>query len=139
MEKGKSIDQIKVGDFYESITIVSDQMIKDFAAATGDDNPIHLDDAAGAASIFKKRVAHGMLTAGFISAIFGAKFPGVGTIYLGQTLKFMKPVFPGDSITCRVEVTEILADKNRINLNTTAKNQNGDTVLAGEAQVMPPR
>ncbi len=139
MAASKTIAQIKVGDSFESVTTISDEMISDFAKATGDANPIHLDDQAGAASIFGRRVAHGMLTASLFSSIFGNHFPGHGTIYLGQSLKFLRPVFPGDRITCRVEVSEVRAEKNRLKMQTVATNQKGDTVVSGEAQVMPPK
>jgi 3-hydroxybutyryl-CoA dehydratase len=113
-------------------------MIERFAQATGDHNPIHLDENYAKGTIFKTRVAHGMLQAGILSGILGTRFPGVGTIYLFQTLKFLKPVFIGDEITFRLRVVELLKEKNRARLETVCINQRGETVLTGEALVMPP-
>ncbi|MFH1136967.1 MAG: MaoC family dehydratase [Pseudomonadota bacterium] len=138
MEKGKTMAEISLGEVFERNFSVTDERIRLFAAATGDDNPIHLDEEEAKKSIFKTRVAHGMLSAGFLSAVLGTGFPGRGTIYLGQTLKFMKPVFPGDEITVRLTVVEKIPEKNRLRLETVCLNQKGDQVLAGEAQVMPP-
>ena len=89
--------------------------------------------------MFKGRIAHGMLTAGLISAVLGVHLPGPGTIYLAQDLKFTAPVKFGDTIKAEVEVIEIIEEKNRIRLSTTCTNQSGDTVLKGIATVMPPK
>lgn len=98
MEKGITLDQMQIGQTYESRVTITEEMIECFAQATGDYNPIHLDEDYAKGTIFKTRVAHGMLQAGILSGILGTRFPGVGTIYLSQTLKFMKPVFIGDEI-----------------------------------------
>ncbi|RJQ06858.1 MAG: MaoC family dehydratase [Bacillota bacterium] len=107
-----------------------------FAEVTGDTNPVHLDEEAAARSVFGRRVAHGMLTAGLISAVLGTRLPGPGTIYLGQELRFTRPVFIGDTVTATVEVIEVTPEKRRVRLRTTCVNDRGETVVEGEARVM---
>lgn len=109
-----------------------------YAGVTGDLNPAHVNQVAAEASMFKGRIAHGMLTAGFISAVLGTQLPGPGTIYMGQELSFLKPVYFGDTITAKCEVSEIIKEK-IVKLKTTATNQKGELVLDGVATVMPPR
>lgn len=138
MEKGMMIDQLEVGQIHESSVTITEEMIERFAQATGDHNPIHLDEDYAKGTIFKTRVAHGMLQAGILSGVLGTRFPGVGTIYLAQTLKFLKPVFIGDEITFRLRVVELLKEKNRARMETVCINQRGETILTGEALVMPP-
>jgi 3-hydroxybutyryl-CoA dehydratase len=106
---------------------------------TGDTNPIHLNETYAEGTIFKTRIAHGMLLAGYISALLGNRFPGPGTIYLKQELQFLAPVPIGDTVTIRVEVKELDVPKNRITLRTSCMNQNGVTVLDGLALVMAPK
>ena len=108
MEKGATIDQLEVGQIHQSSVTITGEMIERFAQVTGDDNPIHLDEDFAKGTRFKSRVAHGMLVAGILSGVLGTGFPGVGTIYLSQTLEFLKPVFIGDEITFRLEVLEVL-------------------------------
>jgi 3-hydroxybutyryl-CoA dehydratase len=138
MEKGMTIDRLSVDQTYEKEVIITAEMIERFAQATGDHNPIHLDEAYAKETIFKTRVAHGMLQAGILSGILGTEFPGVGTIYLSQTLKFMKPVFIDDRLTFRLKVLELIEEKNRVRIETVCNNQNGKAVVTGEALVMPP-
>ncbi|MEP6692764.1 MAG: MaoC family dehydratase [Gemmatimonadaceae bacterium] len=107
-----------------------------YAGITGDMNPAHLDDTWATASRFGGRIAHGMLTAGFISAVMGMHLPGPGTIYLQQTLRFARPVKIGDTITARAEVLELVPEKRRARMKTTVENQRGEIVLEGEALVM---
>lgn len=107
-----------------------------FARVTGDTNPVHLDQAAAARSLFGRRVAHGMLSAGLISAVLGTRLPGPGSIYLGQELRFTRPVFPGDTVTATVEVLEVIPEKRRVRLRTVCVNDRGETVVEGEARVM---
>ena len=139
MEKGLTIDQIAEGQKSERSFTVTEERINLFAEATGDTNPLHLDEAFAEKTIFKKRVAHGMLSAGFISGELGTRFPGIGTIYLSQTMQFLKPVFIGDTITARLTVLERIEAKNRIRMETVCVNQNDEVVLKGEAVVMPPK
>lgn len=138
MEKGMTIDQLRVGQVHETNVTITEEMIERFAQATGDHNPIHVDEDYAKGTIFKARVAHGMLQAGILSGVLGTRFPGVGTIYLSQTLKFLKPVFIGDHITFRLKVVELLKEKNRIRLETVCFNQKGEITLTGDALVMPP-
>ncbi len=139
MITGKSIEQIKIGDAAEFAKTVTETDIYLYAGITGDFNPAHVNEAYAKNTFFKSRIAHGMLTAGFISAILANQLPGPGTIYLKQSLSFLAPVRIGDTITGRVEVVEIISDKNRIRLKTFCSNQDGVVVLDGEAVVSPPK
>jgi 3-hydroxybutyryl-CoA dehydratase len=130
------IDELNVGDSAELAKTVTEADIVTFAGVTGDFNPVHIDAVAAKASMFGERIAHGILSAGFISAVIGMRLPGPGCIYLSQTLRFTKPVRIGDTVTARVEVLEVLATKRRVRLATTCRNQNGDVVVDGEAVVM---
>jgi len=136
---GKTIAQISVGSAAEFVKTVSETDIYLYAGITGDFNPAHMNEVYAQTTFFKKRIAHGMLTAGFISSILGIQLPGPGTIYLKQELNFLAPVFIGDTITARVEVVEVVAEKNRVRFKTTCSNQDGKVVLDGEALVMPPK
>ena len=139
MDKGLTISQLSVDQTYDKKVTVTAEMIERFAEATGDYNPIHLDEEYAKETIFKTRVAHGMLSAGVLSGILGTEFPGVGTIYLSQTLKFMRPVFIGDEITFKLKVLELIQEKNRIRIETVCVNQTGKIVVSGEALLMPPK
>jgi 3-hydroxybutyryl-CoA dehydratase len=136
---GKTIAEIQVGDSAEFAKTVSETDIYLYAGISGDFNPAHINAAYAEQTFFKARIAHGMLTAGFISTILGTMLPGPGTIYLKQALTFMAPVLIGDTITARAEVTEKDEAKNKITLKTTCTNQKGKVVLDGEAMVSPPR
>ncbi|MBU2646277.1 MaoC family dehydratase [bacterium] len=136
---GKKIDEIKVGDFAEFAKTVSEADVYLYAGITGDLNPAHINEAYAAKTFFKTRIAHGMLTAGFISTILGTQLPGPGTIYMKQELQFLAPVRFGDTITARAEVIEVIQEKNRIRLRTTCTNQEQTVVLDGEAIVSPPK
>ena len=109
-----------------------------FAATSGDVNPVHLDEEFAATTMFKGRIAHGMWTAGVISAAIAMEMPGPGTIYLGQSLSFRAPVKLGDTVTVELEVTEKQDDKKFVTLACKVVNQKGKTVVKGEAQVMAP-
>ena len=139
MIAGKSIDKLQVGDAAEFAKTVSETDIYLYAGITGDFNPAHVNEAYAKNTFFKTRIAHGMLTAGFVSAIIANQLPGPGTIYMKQELSFLAPVRIGDTITARVEVLELLAEKNRVRLKTTCSNQDGVTVLTGEGLVSPPK
>ena len=136
---GKTINELNVGDRAEFSKTVSESDVYLYAGVTGDFNPAHINEPYAEKTFFKTRIAHGMLPAGFISAILGTRLPGPGTIYMGQTLKFRAPVLIGDTITASAEVMEIIADKNRVRLKTTCQNQDGVVVLDGEAVVSPPK
>ena len=139
MITGKSIDQLKVGDSASFAKTVSESDIYLYAGITGDFNPAHVNETYAKGTFFKTRIAHGMLTAGFISAILANQLPGPGTIYLKQELSFLAPVHIGDTITAGIEIIELITDKNRVRLKTTCTNQDGLVVLSGEAMVMPPK
>ncbi|MCX5851352.1 MAG: MaoC family dehydratase [Deltaproteobacteria bacterium] len=136
---GKTIGEMKVGDFAEFAKTVSETDVYLYAGITGDFNPAHVNQAYAEKTFFKTRIAHGMLTAGFISTILGTKLPGPGTIYLKQSLAFLAPVRIGDTITAHAEVVELKVEKNRARFRTTCMNQEGTMVLDGEAEVMPPK
>ena len=136
--KGKTIKELHIGDSAEFTKTVTEGDVYLYAGVTGDLNPAHVNQVAAEASMFKGRIAHGMLTAGFISAVLGTQLPGPGTIYMGQELSFLKPVYFGDTITAKCEVSEIIKEK-IVKLKTTATNQQGELVLDGVATVMPPR
>jgi 3-hydroxybutyryl-CoA dehydratase len=136
---GKTIDEIRVGDTAEFTKTVSESDVYLYAGVTGDTNPAHIDEEYAKGTFFKTRVAHGMLSAGFISTVLGNKLPGAGTIYVKQELTFMAPVHMGDTITARVEVIEVMPEKNRARLRTYCANQDGTTILDGEALVSPPK
>ncbi|MDD4356381.1 MAG: MaoC family dehydratase [Smithellaceae bacterium] len=139
MIAGKSIDQLQVGNAAEFAKTVSETDIYLYAGITGDFNPAHVNEEYAKNTFFKTRIAHGMLTAGFISAIIANQLPGPGTIYLKQELSFLAPVHIGDTITARVEIIELNTEKNRVRLKTTCSNQDGVMVLDGFGLVSPPK
>ena len=124
------------GDKTTRTKIISDDVIRSFAELTGDTNPVHLDDEYAAGTRFGRRIAHGMIAAGLISATLANDLPGPGTVYLGQTLQFKAPVYPGDTITAIVEVKSVRADKPIAVLSTFCTNQDNVIVLEGEATVL---
>ncbi len=115
---------------------VTDDDVVAFAEVSGDRNPVHLDDAYAAQTRFGERIAHGMLSAGFISAVLGTKLPGPGAVYLSQTLKFRAPVTIGDEITATATVVSVKEGKPIFTLETVCTNQNGEKVLEGEAVIL---
>ena len=131
------IEDIEIGMSRDLNKIVTDQDIALFAQVTTDHNPVHLDDNYAQKSLFEGRVAHGMLTASLISAVIGEQLPGHGSIYLSQTLKFLAPVRPGDSVYAKVSVTDIKIAKRRIKLDCLCS-VDGKKVLIGEATVLAP-
>jgi 3-hydroxybutyryl-CoA dehydratase len=136
---GKTIDQLKVGDTAKFAKTISESDVYLFAGITGDLNPAHVNEDYAKGTYFKTRIAHGMLTASFISAVIGTMLPGPGTVYLHQEVSFLAPVKFGDTVTAIVEVAEIMADKKRVRLKTYCINQENKTVVDGEAIVSPPR
>lgn len=140
-EKSKNVVEklyadIHVGDKAEFVRKIEDKDIVAFAELTGDVNPIHLNDEFAKTTFFKGRIAHGMLTASYISTILGTQLPGTNTIYLSQNLKFKAPVKIGDTITVVAEVVEKRDDKKLIKLQTNVLNDSGKVVVEGEAMVM---
>jgi len=138
MATGKSIDELKVGDSAQISRTLAEKDIELFAEAIGDHNPIHTNQAYAEKTRFKGRIAHGLLSLGFISAILGNILPGHGAIYLSQEVKFLAPVRIGDTITAKVEVMELIPEKNRVKFRTTCINQEGKIVVDGTAWAMPP-
>lgn len=129
-------NDINVGDQASFSKTISESDIYQFAGITGDFNPLHVDKEFARESIFKERIAHGILTSGFISTVIGTQLPGINTIYLSQNLKFLAPVKIGDTIIAEVKVLEKIDQKKIIRLHTSVKNQHGKTVIDGEATVM---
>ena len=136
---GKKIEELTMGDSAQFTKTVSEADVYMFAGVTGDFNPAHIDQSYAQKTHFKTRIAHGMLCAGFISAVIGTQLPGPGTIYMRQELDFLAAVRIGDTITAKVVVSEILSSKKHVKLETTCFNQNGEKVLDGQALVSPPR
>ena len=136
---GKTYDQLTLGDKAHFTKTVTEADVVLYAGVTGDLNPAHIDETYAAGTFFKTRIAHGMLSAGFISAVIGMKLPGPGTIYMEQSLRFTAPVAIGDTVTAAVEVIEKIEEKGRVRLRTTCTTQEGKEVLTGEALVSPPR
>ena len=135
----RTIDTIAIGESASVAKTVTETDVYLFAGITGDLNPAHTNEVAASKTMFGGRIAHGMLSAGFISAVLGMQLPGPGTIYLGQELKFTKPVRIGDTVTATCTVVEKDDAKNRLKLETICTNQDGDIVVKGMATVMPPK
>ena len=136
MVRDVSFAEIKVGDTASMAKTVTEFDIYSFAGVTGDFNPVHVNAEFAKTTMFKERIAHGMLSAGFISAVLGTALPGANAIYLGQELQFKAPVKIGDTVTATVEVLEKIEGKNRIILRTTVTNQDGVLVVDGKATMM---
>ena len=132
---GRTIAEISAGDSAELVRRVEMDDIASFIDAVGDWNPVHSDPAYAATTAFKEPIAPGIFTAGLISAVIGTQLPGPGAIYLTQSLKFVKPVRAGDTITARVTVLEVIRERNRVRLQTVCVNQRDEEVLSGEAGV----
>lgn len=128
--------KIGIGDKASLVNAISERDITLFAQASGDMNPLHLDEEYAKSSIFGKRIAHGMLSASFISAVLGTILPGEGSIYISQSLNFKAPVFINDVITTNVEVIEVKG--NRVVLKTICVNQYNKIVIDGEAKLLLP-
>ncbi len=127
---------IKIGDSASITKTFNDADVRSFAEISGDKNPIHLDDEYAEKTQFKRRLVHGLLAAGLISAVIGMELPGEGSIYLNQSLSFRAPVFIGDRITATVTVVKLREDKPIITLETVCKNQDEKVVIEGEAVLL---
>ena len=136
---GKTISELKIGDSAYVEKTISESDVYLYAGITGDLNPAHINAVEAEKGMFKGRIAHGMLSAGLISATLAMHLPGPGTIYLGQELRFTKPVRFGDTVRATLTVTEIKEEKNICKLSTICTNQYGETVIEGTATVMPPK
>ena len=136
---GKTIEALHVGQTAHFAKTISESDIYLYAGITGDQNPAHINESYARETFFKTRIAHGMLCAGLISTVLGNKLPGYGTIYVQQKLNFLAPVKIGDTITAHAEVIEIMTAKNKVRLKTDCSNQEGISVIEGEAIVSPPK
>lgn len=134
---GHYIEELSVGMSASFAKTVTEADIVLFAGVSGDTNPVHLNAEYAAGTMFKSRIAHGMLSAGFISAVLGTKLPGPGAIYMSQSLKFKAPVRIGDTVTATAEITEVIAEKKRVVMKTVCTVA-GAVVLEGEAMLMVP-
>ena len=131
------IEDIEIGMTRYIRKVITDRDIEQFAEISTDHNPVHLDDEYARDTIFEGRIAHGMLTAGLVSAVIGEQLPGHGTIYMSQNLKFLAPVRPGDLVHAEVKVVDMVIDKRRVKLDCRCE-VNGKNVLVGEAMVLAP-
>lgn len=136
---GVTIDRIKAGDQARIQKTITEADIILFAGVSTDQNPAHINEEYAKTTMFKKRIAHGALSSSLVSAVFGMKLPGAGTIYISQFSKFTAPVHIGDTITAIVEAKEVITGKNRVVFRTWCENQDGTMVMDGEAVVMPPK
>lgn len=127
---------VKIGDTFSTTREVTDEVIRKFADVSGDHNPIHLDDEFASKTRFGRRIAHGMLSGAFISAVLGNEFRERKIVYLSQTMRFIAPAFLGDTITATGTVTGIRQEKGIVTLETVCTNQNGEVTVKGEAMVM---
>ncbi|MDR3175123.1 MAG: MaoC family dehydratase [Desulfovibrio sp.] len=124
---------LKVGDKDSTSKLITAEVVEKFADVSTDNNPLHLDEAFAKTTIFGKRIAHGMISAGLISAVHGTIIPGQGAIYLSQTLKFRRPVFLGETLTAWAEVVDKNEEKKRVTMKNWVANQKGENVVEGEA------
>ena len=131
------IEDIEMGMTRYIRKVITDRDIEQFAEISTDHNPVHLDDEYARDTIFEGRIAHGMLTAGLVSAVIGEQLPGHGTIYMSQNLKFLAPVRPGDLVHAEVKVVDMVIDKRRVKLDCRCE-VNVKNVLIGEAIVLAP-
>ena len=127
---------LQVGDKFSSVRLVTDELVRKFAEVSGDHNPIHLDEEFAKTTRFGRRIAHGMLSGAFISAVLGHEFKERKIVYLSQTMKFVAPVYLDDIVTATATVKNIREDKGIVTLETVCTNQNGETLVKGEAAVM---
>jgi 3-hydroxybutyryl-CoA dehydratase len=127
---------LELNQKYKHSFAYTQKQVDEFARVTGDDNPVHLDEEFASKTIFKKRIAHGMLGASILSKVFGTLFPGNGTIYLNQTLNFLRPMYVDEAYEAVFEVKELIVEKNRAIISTTIFNSEGKSVLSGEATIM---
>ena len=128
--------EMEVGATAEYSRTVTEDDIVAFAEISGDDNPVHLDEEYAAGTVFKGRIAHGILSLSFISTVLGTKLPGPGCIYLEQNSKFKKPVYPGDTVIAKVEVLEYDPKTGKASLATTCHNQDGALLIEGSARIL---
>ena len=134
---GYKFEDLELGMSHETVHVITDQDIQKFAEVSGDFNPLHMDEAYAKTTSFGQRIAHGALTASFISAILGNNLPGPGSIFVGLSMRFRRPVYIGSKVIVRAEVSEMQERGNRVTLKVTC-NVDGKAAISGEAQVMVP-
>jgi 3-hydroxybutyryl-CoA dehydratase len=134
---GKTIHDLAVGDTAAFTKTLTQHDVSTFAGLTGDFNPIHVDAIHAEGSRFGRPLVHGALLCGLVSSVLGMQLPGPGALYASQSLRFLKPVFMGDTITAEVEVAERIVDRNRVRFATRCTNQDGDVVAEGESLLLP--
>ncbi len=137
MKESYSIDEISVGMSVSYSQTITDADVKQFAGISGDNNPVHMDDIYAENSRYKKRIAHGLLSASFFSSLFGTRLPGKGCVYVSQNLNFKKPVYLGDTVTATVTVTDINTEKKRVFFETVCMVKN-KKVIDGSAELYIP-
>ena len=131
------IEDLVIGMSASYSQTITDADVKSYAALSGDRNPIHMDDEYSEKSRYGKRIAHGMISSSFFSALFGTKLPGAGCVYISQSLKFRKPVYIGDTVTAVIEVTNVNIEGKRVAFNTYCT-VSGRKVITGEAEIYIP-
>ena len=132
---GFFIEDLKINQTAEYTKTVTENDIKTFAEVSGDDNPVHTNEEFAKRTIFKKKIAHGFLTASFISTVIATKLPGPGCIYISQSLKFLAPVFINDTINVKVKIVDLNIEKKRVKLLTECY-KNEKKILTGEAEIL---
>jgi len=132
-----TLDRLSIGMTESSEKTITEADIQSFAHLSGDKNPIHIDETYAGQSRFKQRIAHGLLSASFFSALFGTKLPGNGCVYVAQNLRFLRPVYIGDTVKATIEIIKIDKKKSHVFFKTTCKAR-GKTVIDGEAEIFVP-
>ena len=136
---GKTIDQLQVGDTAQFSKTVSETDVYLFAGISGDFNPAHINEQYASGTFFGTRIAHGLLSASFLSAVLANQLPGPGSIFMSLSVKFQAPVFIGETITAKAEVAQVDYEKNSVTMNLSCVNQDEKQVLEGEALLSPPK
>ncbi|HMA60397.1 MAG TPA: MaoC family dehydratase [Halanaerobiales bacterium] len=137
MDRGKTVNELEIGEKASFTKTITETDVYNYAGITGDFNPAHVNESFAKETMFKGRIAHGMIAAGLISTVLGTQLPGPGSVYVAQDLKFTAPVRFGDTVTATAEVEDINEEKNRVTLNTVCTNQKEEVVLTGQAELMP--
>ncbi|UOG60342.1 MaoC family dehydratase [Leptospira noguchii] len=137
-KKGKSYEEIEIGEKASFTKTITETDIYLFAGISGDFNPLHVNEEYAKTTIFGTRIAHGGLAASLLAPVLGMKLPGLGTVALETVTKFRKPVYPGDTVTCAVEVKNKIEKMKMIQMKILWTNQKGETIGKGECKVLPP-
>ncbi|MEL6828755.1 MAG: MaoC family dehydratase [Pseudomonadota bacterium] len=137
VKDGYKFEDLSIGMSHETVHVISEEDIEKFADVSGDRNPLHMDEAYAKQTPFGQRIAHGALTASFISGILGNDLPGPGAIFTGLSMRFKRPVYIGSTVVVRAEISELLERGNRVTL-TVSCSVDGKAAITGEAQVMVP-